>query len=49
MPLIGAPALARRYALTLATYGIRTQMLDTEKVTLAGLALIHSDISHADN
>jgi 2-dehydro-3-deoxygalactonokinase len=49
VPLIGAPALARCYALALATYGIRTQMLDTEKVTLAGLALIHSDTSNADN
>ena len=49
VPLIGAAMLARRYALALARYGVTTQILDVEAVTLAGLALMNPDARHADD
>ncbi len=42
--LIGASALAKRYGLALVTCGTKTQILDAEKITLAGLALMKSEI-----
>ena len=48
VPLIGDARLATRYAQALASRGTVTKILDTEAVTLAGLALLKTDIPDAD-
>ena len=41
--IIGEPALARRYAQGLASYGVETMVLDGEACALAGLRIIDAD------
>lgn len=45
--LIGDEQLAKSYAVALASHGTIAQILDAEAVTLAGLALVNRETSHA--